>query len=144
MGLFAAEVEVAAFHQRFHLAVGDGALVHPEPAVGVDPLDAALAEDLGGVVDAGGDLVGGFDGIGLDVDDAQADGQVGAKGFEVVELGIASEGEFEDDVVGVEGVEEVGELGPGAVLDGLAAVVAEAEMNGTFRAPSSRFRVGLC
>jgi hypothetical protein len=66
-------------------------------------LDSVGAEDAGGFFDTGGDGFGGFDGVGLDVDDAEADGEVSAEVFEVFEFGVAAVGEFEDDVVGVEG-----------------------------------------
>src|SRR5881394_2625419 len=66
----ASEEEVSSFDEVFHFSVGDRAFVHPEAAVGVDRFDAVGAEDLSGFFDAVGDEVGGFDGVGLDVDDA--------------------------------------------------------------------------
>jgi len=73
----------------------------------VDPFDAVGADDFRGFVDALGDLIRRFHGVGFDVDDAQAYGDFGFQVFEVNKFGVAAEGELEDDVVAVEAVHEV-------------------------------------
>src|SRR5688572_10201677 len=74
---FASQIAVAALDEGGHFAVGDRAFVHPEAAVGMDPGDAAGADVLRGGFDSFGDEVGGFDGVDLDVYDAEADGDAG-------------------------------------------------------------------
>ena len=68
-----AQVQIAALHQCCDLAVGDGTVEHPEAAVGMDPADTAGSEDALGAFDAGGDLIGRFDVVDLDVDHADSD-----------------------------------------------------------------------
>ena len=55
-GSCAAQVEIAAGGESGDLAVGNGALEHPEAAIGMDPTDASLADDLFGALDARGRL----------------------------------------------------------------------------------------
>src|SRR4051794_9599132 len=67
-------IQVPPLDQRPHLAVGHGALHHPEAAVRVYPANTVRAEDADGVLDPAGDLVRGFRLVVLDVDDTQAQG----------------------------------------------------------------------
>ncbi len=101
-----AEVFVAAADEGFHFAVRDGALQHPETAIGVDPLNAAGADFLLHRSDARGDFVGGFDMVHLDVDDADPEGDAGVDAFEGVDVARRAMGEFEDQMIGVQLVEE--------------------------------------
>lgn len=124
------EVFVAAADEGFHFAVGDGALEHPETAIGMDPLHATGADFFLHGFDARGDFVGGLDVVDLDVDHADAEGDFLVDMLERIEVAGGAVGEFEDEVVGVEGVEEIEQGLPVTLLDGLAAVVTEAEMDG--------------
>jgi hypothetical protein len=45
------------FAERGHFSVGDGALVHLEAAVRVDPFDSGQAHLPGGAFDSAGDVV---------------------------------------------------------------------------------------
>ena len=100
--------------------------MHPAHAVGADFLFNGF--------DAFRDFVGGLDVVHLDVDHADAEGDFLVDALEGIQVGGGAVGEFEDEVVGVERVEEIDELLPVALLDGLAAVVAEAEVDGAFGA----------
>ncbi len=106
--------------------------MHPEAAVGVDVFEASGAEDFFDAFDGAGDVVGGFDDGGFDVDDAEADADGGLDVFHGGEFFLAAAGHFEEDVIDVECVDEVDELGVGALLDDLAAVVSEAHVEGGF------------
>ena len=96
----------------------------------MDPFHAAGADFLFHGFDSRGDFVGGFDMVHLDVDHADAEGDFLVDVFEGIEVAGGTMGEFEDEVVGVKGVEEIEEGLPVALLDRLAAVVAEAEVDG--------------
>src|SRR6185503_15453068 len=65
-------IKITTPDQRAHLAVGDAALEHPEPAIGMDVADAALADYAFRALDATRDRVGGFNDSRFDVDDTQA------------------------------------------------------------------------
>lgn len=96
------------------------------------PSHAPGTESFLGGLDPLGDEVGGFDGVDLDVYDADAEGDTGVDVLEGFEVFGGPVGAFEDEVIDLESVEEVDELGPGAGLDALAAVVAEAEVERAF------------
>ena len=96
----------------------------------MDPLHAAGADFLFHSFDARGDFVGGLDVVHLDVDHADAEGDFLVDVFESIEVAGRTVGEFENEVVGVEGVEEIEEGFPVALLDRLTAVVAEAKVDG--------------
>ena len=96
----------------------------------MDPFHAARADFLFHGFDARGDFVGGLDVVHFDVDHADAEGDFFVDVFEGIEVAGRTVGEFEDEVVSVEGVEEIKEGLPVALLDRLAAVVAEAEVDG--------------
>lgn len=100
----------------------------------MDPFEAAGADFFLHELDASGDLVGGLNVVDLDVHDANAEGDFGVDVFEGFEVFDRTVGELEDEVVAVEGAEEIGEGFPVAGLNGLAAVVAEAEVDGTLGA----------
>ncbi len=68
--------------------------------------------------------------VDLDVDHPDPDPDLRVEVLDGLKVVVGSVGQFEDEVVGVEGVEEVEEVFPLAGLDGLPAVVAEAEMHG--------------
>ena len=111
----------------------------------MDVADAIRAEDFFGALEGARNFVGGLDVIHFDVDDAEAEGEARIDVLESIEVGGWTMGEFEDEVVGVEVVEKGDERGPFAFLDGLAAVIAEAEVHGFFDTdgiedPIDRFR----
>src|SRR3990170_3333040 len=65
------KIQIAALHERGNLAIGDGALQHPEPAIRVDVSDAPNPEYGLRALQRPGDLVGCFDTIDLDVDESK-------------------------------------------------------------------------
>ena len=92
--------------------------------------DAAGAERALGAIDGRGDLVRGLDVVDLDVDHPDADADIGAQVRERLEIRWRPVRQLEDQVIGVQLVQERDERPPGAGLDRLPAVVAEAEMHG--------------
>src|ERR1035437_3975114 len=124
------QVLVAAGDEGLDLAVGDAALEHPEAAVGVHPADATGADLLFHGLDARRDLVGGLDVVHLDVDHADAEEDFFVDVLERIDVALRAVGEFEHEMVAMQRVEEIDEFLPVALLDGLAAVVAAAEMHG--------------
>jgi len=74
--------EVPAGGKSAHFAIGDGALQHPEAAVGVDPSNPLQSQRLDCPLDPPRYLIGGFDLIILDVDHPHAKGD---RGFQVAE-----------------------------------------------------------
>src|SRR5262249_34464710 len=85
--------QIPPLDERPQLAVGDGALQHPEAAVRMHPLDALGAQHLDRVVDAAGDFVGLLGFVVLDVDHADAEGDAGLQVAEHVQLLVAAAGE---------------------------------------------------
>ena len=84
--LILSQVKIAPLGEVSNFAVGDGALEHPESAVGVDELDAAFAEGDLGFFDRLGDLIGSLDVVDFDVDHTQTDSDFWAnllEGFKV-------------------------------------------------------------
>ena len=71
------QVQIPPCSQRRDLAVGDGALDHPEAAVRVDVLDALGAAGSGSGLDAAGDLLGRFDVVDFDIGHADANADAG-------------------------------------------------------------------
>ena len=96
----------------------------------MDPFHAAGADFLFHSFDARGDFVGGLDVVHFNVDHANTECDFFIDVFEGIEIAGGTVGEFEDEVVGVEGVEEIEEGFPITLLDRLTAVVAEAEVDG--------------
>src|SRR5262245_63308830 len=79
--------QITSFDQGAHLAVGDAPVEHPEAAVRVNIFEPALAGLPDNSFDAGGDELGAFDFVVLDVDDSDAEADVRievAKHFQVV------------------------------------------------------------
>jgi hypothetical protein len=111
-------------------SIGDAALEHPEAAIGMDELHAAGTELLFGGLDAAGDLVGGFDVVHLDVHDTETDADFRIEVLQGIEIGRRTMRELQHEVVGMQRVQKADQRGPFAFLDGLAAVVAEAEVDG--------------
>jgi hypothetical protein len=95
----------------------------------MDVADPAAPEHLLGALDRPRHRVGRFDLGRLDVDDAEAEADLGLQALEHRELLGRAMRALEDDVVGVERVQVAHQLLPGAVLDALAAVVAEAQVH---------------
>ncbi len=95
---------------------------------------------LFGALQSGGDLFGRFDVIDLHVHhaDAQADARVDVP--QRFQIGGGAVRHLQHQVIDVQLVEEIGERAPLALLDGLAAVVAEAEVDGARSGEGSRAR----
>ena len=130
----AAFIEISAGDERAHFAIGNGALEHPEAAIGMDVVDAIGAEHSGGALDALRDDFGGLDGIVLDVDDADAETYAAIEIAERFEFIVATARELEHQMAGRELVEEGHEIPPEAFLHALAGVVAEANVDGALAA----------
>ena len=79
---------------------------------------------------AAGDLFGCLDVVDLDVDHADAEGDARVDLLQGVQVALWAVGEFEHQVVSAQFVEKVDQGAPLALLDGLAAVVAKAEVDG--------------
>lgn len=77
-----------------------------------------------------GDLLGRFDVVDLDVDHADAEADARIDLLQGVQVACRTVGEFEDQVIGAQFVEKVEQGAPLALLDGLAAVVAKAKVDG--------------
>jgi hypothetical protein len=122
-------VEVAPGGQRAHLAVGHVALQHPEAAVGMDVAHPSLAQDLVCALDGACDLVRALDLGALDVDDAEAEADLAPQVLEHRELFRRAMRGLHHDMVDLERVEVLHQLRPGALLDRLPAVIAEAQMH---------------
>ena len=127
--LFDAEEEVSALGQVGDLAVGHGALEHPETAVGMDELDPFIPKGGFRFLDGLGDFFGGFHLVDLDVDDAKPDPGLGPDFLEGLEVVLGPVGQLEDEVVGMEGVEKFKQGLPFSGLDGLSPVVTEAKVD---------------
>ena len=121
---------VAAQRQRAHLGIGDRALEHPEAAVRVDVAHAPCAQHLLGAFDGARHLVGAFHVGGLDVDHAQAEADLRLQVLERRQFLARAVRAFQHDVVGMQRVQVVHQLVPGALLHRLPAVVAEAQVHG--------------
>jgi len=95
----------------------------------MDPADSFRADGLSGLVDAAGDLLGRFDMIDFDVDDAESELDVSRNFLERLEIAIGTMGEFQDEVIRVESVKEIDQRFPAAGLNRLSAVVAKAKVD---------------
>ncbi len=104
--------------------------MHPEAAVGVDVFEAVGAEGFVDAFDGPGDVFGGFDDRGFDVDEAEADADGGLDVLESLQFLITAAGEFEQDVIDVQGVDEVDEQVIASFLNRLSAIVSEAHVQG--------------
>ena len=122
-------VQIASLDEDLDFAVGDGAFEHPEAAIGMDPADTLRADDPCGLFNAPGDLFRGLDMIDFDIDDTEAELNARIDFLEGVEVAVGPMGQFKDEKIGVEAVEKIEQGLPLAGLDGLAAVVAETEMD---------------
>src|SRR5690606_25691836 len=121
--------EIAPGDERADLRVGDRPLQHPEPAIGMDVADAALADDLLGALDPPSDRIGRLDLRALDVDDAESHADPLVELAEDLQLALRAVRVLHHDVVALEAVEVAEKPVPAALLDRLPAVVAEAEMD---------------
>ncbi len=122
-------MEIPAGDEGFDLPVGDGALEHPESAIGMNPADAALARLFLGPLDARGYFIRGLDVVHLYIDDAEAERDARVDALERVEIGRGTMRKLEDEMVAMQRVEEREQRLPRSLLDRLAAVIAEAEMH---------------
>src|SRR5271156_5324916 len=90
-------VEIAPQHQRANFAVGDAALEHPEPAIGMDVFHAPDAQYLVGV---------------LDVDDAEAKADFGAQFLEYGEFFWRPMRVLHHDMIDMQTVQVIDQLAP--------------------------------
>ena len=122
-------IQVPALDQGADLGVGDGAFEHPEAAIWVDVAQPAVAEQVRGALDGAGDPVGAFDLRDLDIDDAEPEADLRAQALEGGQFLGRPVGDLHDDMIDMERVQIVDQPVPTALLDRLAAIVAETEMN---------------
>src|SRR4029077_13081527 len=87
--------EIAAGDERTNLPVDHGALQHPEPAVGMDVLEAFRSDGLDDPLDARRDQLRALDLVVLDVDDADPEREPRIEIVEHLELVVAAPRELE-------------------------------------------------
>src|SRR5205807_1515448 len=85
-------------------------------------------EHLRGMLQARGDQLRRFDQVVLDVDHAEPESDARVEVAEGFELVITAAREFQHQVIDLEPVEERHQVFPEAFLDGLSAVISEADM----------------
>src|SRR5437867_6005976 len=121
--------EIPALDQRANLAVDDAALQHPEAAIGMD-VPQAISHGLDDALDARRDQLRTLDLVVFDVDHANPEADPRIEVAEDFQLVISSAREFEHEMIGAQGIQERNQVSPEASQHRLAAVVAEADVNG--------------
>jgi hypothetical protein len=122
------QVKIAPLGEVGNLAVSDGTFEHPEPTVGVDEFYAAIPKCGFGFLDRFSNLIGSLNVVNLDINNSQTDADLGANFLEGLKVVLGPMGQFEDEVVSVQGVEKFEERFPFSGLDGLTAIVTETEV----------------
>src|SRR5207249_2749170 len=99
--------QITPLNQCFHLPICDRPLVHPEPAVGMNPFDAARADHLLRRFNSPRYNLRSLHRVYLDIDhaDAQRDFRIELL-LEIRQLIVSAERELEDDVIEMQRVEE--------------------------------------
>ena len=95
----------------------------------MDVSDPSRADCFFDLFDAGSDFVRRFNVVDFNIYDSDTQLDVPGDVFERLEIVLGAVSELEDQMVGVEFVQETDQGRPGTALNDLAAVVAEAEMN---------------
>ena len=81
------------------------------------------------LLDSMGDFLGRLDVIDLDVDHAQPDPDLRTDLLQRLKVILRAVGKFENEVIGMQGVEKLNQGLPFAGLNGLPSIVAKAKMN---------------
>jgi hypothetical protein len=121
--------QVAAGDEGPQLGIGDAPRQHPEPAIGVDEDDPLGPQAAGRALNPPGHLVRRLDLVVLDVDHPDPGTEPRLDLAEHLQLGLGPAGHLQDDMVGLQGVQEGDEFRVGPPLDRLPAVVPEAEVD---------------
>ena len=108
-GVYLPRKKVPTHCKGCDLAVRHRAFEHPEAAVRMDVADPSVPHHGLCVLDGPGDLFGGLDVVHLDIDDPEADPDPLVDILDGLEIFGRSMGEFEDEMVGVQGIEELKE-----------------------------------
>src|SRR5215470_9682309 len=122
--------QITSFDQGAHLAVGDAPVEHPEAAVRVNIFEPALACLPDNRFDAGGDELRAFDFVVLDVYDSDAEADVRIEVAKHFQLVVAPPRKLEHKMIGAQFVQKRDQVAPESPLDGLPAVIAEADVYG--------------
>lgn len=91
---WSAQVKIASLDQRSHLLIGYRARQHPESAIGMNPVNARLAQDTRSALDALSDYIRRLDDIVFDVDDAYSERNVLAQIAEDLQFIVAPPGKL--------------------------------------------------
>src|ERR1700752_1419575 len=118
-------MKFASADQGTDLSIRDVALEHPEPAVRMDVFDPLAADHFFGPFDCAGDLIRGLDFRRFDVDDAEPEPDLRTQIAECRELLRRTMRSLHHDMIDMQGVAVADQLAPCALLDRLAAVIAE-------------------
>ena len=109
----------------------------------MDEADAVGSGGGGSGFYAAGDLFGRLDVVDLDVDHADADADARVDVLQGAQVARWAVGEFKHQVIGAQFVEKVEQGAPLALLDGLATVVAKAEVDGLLGAHVDAVEYGI-
>src|SRR5439155_19639531 len=120
-----------------HYAIGDAALYHPVPAIGMDVAHAFRSKGLRRVLQTARNQLRGLDRVVLDIDDSQAEPDAWIEITKCFELIVAAARKLEDQMMDLEAIEKRHQIFPEPFLHRLAAIIAEADMHGALAANAS-------
>src|SRR5437667_4388583 len=128
--------QIPPLDQYTQLLLGHAAMEHPEAAIGMNVAQPSFAEGPHDLFDPARDQRRFFNFVVLDVDNADPQADLRVEFEQIGQRPVATAGEFENEVIGMQGIEKGDQVAPETFLYCLPPVIAEADMD-CFLCPDS-------